>query len=36
MQPFVRCMTIEACFLGVSSNLKLLHQVVLPLRGIRL
>ncbi|EGQ8389672.1 hypothetical protein D0810_10295 [Vibrio cholerae] len=33
MQPFVRCMTFETCFLGISSNLKLLLQVVLPLRG---
>ncbi|EGQ9105200.1 hypothetical protein FXE65_08415 [Vibrio cholerae] len=33
MQLFVRCMTFETCFIGISSNLKLLQQVVLPLRG---
>ncbi|HAS7883552.1 TPA: hypothetical protein I7566_14910 [Vibrio cholerae] len=25
MQPFVSCMTFETCFLGISSNLKLLQ-----------
>ncbi|TXX80794.1 hypothetical protein FXE95_05155 [Vibrio cholerae] len=24
MQLFVRCMTFETCFIGISSNLKLL------------
>ncbi|EGR0187558.1 hypothetical protein AVO52_01765 [Vibrio cholerae] len=33
MQPFVSCMTFETLFLRIYSNLKLLHQVVLPLRG---